>query len=146
MFAIIGQAKRIVLIELYLIFSQIQIVVVLKGRFYESKQFDVFINDDFPDYKIINIEEIGLPIFKKDITCLATINKSLSDVLEFTLKLFDLGYSVETISKILALDKEIIRHAYYDLDSMDMLDMTTNKVTEEGRKYLEKNSYDTLKK
>ncbi|MEK5441198.1 hypothetical protein [Fredinandcohnia sp. FSL W7-1320] len=105
-----------------------------------------FINDDFPDYKIINIEEIGLPIFKKDITCLATINKSLSDVLEFTLKLFDLGYSVETISKILALDKEIIRHAYYDLDSMDMLDMTTNKVTEEGRKYLEKNSYDTLKK
>lgn len=104
------------------------------------------INADFPDYKIINIEEIGIPIFKKNITCLTTINKSLSDVLEFTLKLVDLEYDIETISNMLALDIELIQHAIYDLDSMDMMDMNTHKVSEEGKKYLQKNSYDTLKK
>lgn len=104
------------------------------------------INADFPDYKIINIEEIGIPIFKKNITCLTTINKSLSDVLEFTLKLVDLEYDIETIANMLALDIELIQHAIYDLDSMDMMDMNTHKVTEEGKKYLQKNSYDTLKR
>lgn len=104
------------------------------------------INADFPDYKIINIEEIGVPIFKKDIKCLATINKGLSDVLEFTLKLVNLGYDVETIANMLALDIDLVQHAIYDLDSMNMMDMNTYKVTEEGEKYLQKNSYDTLKR
>lgn len=105
-----------------------------------------FINKDFPDYKIINIEEIGLPIFKKNVTCLATFNKRLSDVMEFTLKLMELKYDEDTIAEMLALDKELIKHAIYDLEAMDMVDIKTYKVTEDGKKYLQKNSYDTLKR
>lgn len=104
------------------------------------------INKDFPDYEIVNIEEIGLPIFKKNVTCLATFNKRLSDVLEFTLKLLALKYEEKTIAKMLALDEELIKHAIYDLDALDMIDFKTLAVTEEGRKYLQKNSYETLKK
>lgn len=105
-----------------------------------------FINEDFPDYEIINIEEIGLPIFKKNVTCLATFNKRLSDVMEFTLKLLDLNYNEVTIAEMLALDKELIKHAIYDLESMNMIDIKTYTVTEEGKKYLQKNSYATLKR
>lgn len=105
-----------------------------------------FINKDFPDYKIINIEEIGLPIFKKNVTCLATFNKRLSDVMEFTLKLMELKYDEDTIAEMLALDKELIKHAIYDLEAMDMVDIKSYQVTEDGKKYLQKNSYDTLKR
>ncbi|EOR22394.1 serine/threonine protein kinase [Niallia nealsonii AAU1] len=105
-----------------------------------------FINKDFPDYEIINIEEFGLPIFKKNVTCLATFNKRLSDVMEFTLKLMDLNYDEDTIAEMLALDKELIKHAIYDLETMDMVNIKTYRVTEEGKKYLQKNSFDTLKR
>lgn len=105
-----------------------------------------FINKDFPDYEIINIEEIGIPIFRKNISCLANFNKRLSDVMEFTLKLMALNYDQDTIAGMLALDKELIKHAIYDLDAMEMIDIKTNKVTEEGRKYLVKNSYASLNK
>lgn len=104
------------------------------------------INSDFPEYKIINIEEIGLPIFKKEVVCLATISKGLPVVMDFALKLINLNYDIETISKMLALDFELVKHAIYDLELNNMIELTTMKVTEDGKKYLAQNSYKSMKR
>ena len=67
---------------------------------------------DYPDYKIINIITAGFPIFKKSVVCLATLQKGLPVVMDFTLKLLNLGLNKNQIAKLLAIDEVLINNAF----------------------------------
>ncbi len=104
------------------------------------------IQKDFPDYKIINIEEFGFPIFKKEIVCLATISKGMPVVMDFTLKLLNLKYDLNTIAQLLAIDYELVKHAAYDLELNNMISLKTFQLTDEGREYIQNNRYESMKR
>ncbi|MED3575078.1 hypothetical protein [Cytobacillus praedii] len=104
------------------------------------------INKDFPDYKIINIEEFGFPILKKEIVCLATISKGMPVVMDFTLKLLNLKYNLNTIAELLAIDFELVKHAAYDLEMNNMISLKTLQLTDEGRNYIRNNRYESMKR
>ncbi|MEK3937422.1 hypothetical protein MKY41_19210 [Sporosarcina sp. FSL W7-1349] len=99
---------------------------------------------EFPYYRVINVFEIGMPVFKKSAKCLATIEKGLPIVQEYTLKLSNLNYSTIEISEMLALDKDLVKSAYYSLIQLDLIDFKTRKITEKGREALNKSKYSSL--
>ncbi|MEK4750444.1 hypothetical protein NST77_23405 [Niallia sp. FSL W8-0177] len=102
------------------------------------------VKSDFPDYKIINISEVGFPIFKKTVVCLATLYKGLPVVLDFTLKLLNQGFNTNQISKLLSIDEELIKNAVYDLELNSMYDLKTQRLTDDGREYISNNKYEQL--
>ncbi|PLR83478.1 hypothetical protein CVD25_14850 [Bacillus canaveralius] len=104
------------------------------------------VKSDFPDYKIINITEVGFPIFKKTVVCLATLYKGLPVVLDFTLKLLNQGFNTNQISKLLSIDEELIKNAVYDLELNNMYDLKTQTLTDDGRKYISNNKYEQLQR
>lgn len=101
---------------------------------------------DYPDYKIINIITAGFPIFKKSVVCLATLQKGLPVVMDFTLKLLNLGLNKNQIAKLLAIDEVLINNAFYDLEQNNMYDAKLNKLTDDGRKYISTNKYESLQR
>ncbi|WP_108672405.1 hypothetical protein [Peribacillus acanthi] len=102
------------------------------------------VKNEFPSYKVINIFEVGFPIFKKQIKCLATVEKGLPIVLEFTLKLINLGYEIIEISEMLALEEGLISSAYFDLIQLELIDYKSRKITDKGREALFKSKYSNL--
>lgn len=104
------------------------------------------VKSDFPDYKIINITEVGFPIFKKTVICLATLYKGLPVVMDFALKLLNQGFNIKLISEFLSIDEELIRNAVYDLELNGMYDLKTQKLTDDGRKYISNNKYEQLQR
>lgn len=101
---------------------------------------------DYPDYKIINITTAGFPLFKKSVVCLATLQKGLPVVMDFTLKLLNLGLNKNQISKLLSIDEVLINNAFYDLERNNMYDAKLNKLTDDGRKYISTNKYESLQR
>ncbi|WP_142830087.1 hypothetical protein [Planococcus soli] len=104
------------------------------------------IKKDYPNYKIINISEFGIPIHHKEVICLLTINKRIPILLEFTLKLLHQEISLQDICRLLAIDENLIKKAYYDLDFFGFYDISRKRVTDEGRRYIYENKYDALEK
>lgn len=102
------------------------------------------VKQEFPVYKIINILEVGVPIFKKSAKCLATVEKGLPIVQEFTLKLVHLEYDISEISEMLALDLDLVQSAYYSLIQLELIDFKTRKLSEKGREVLNKSKYSNL--
>lgn len=101
---------------------------------------------DFPNYKIINISEFGIPIHQKEVTCLLSINKRIPILLEFTLKLLHQDIGLQDIYKLLAVDEKLVKKAYYDLDFFGFYDISRKQLTDEGRRYIQENKYDALEK
>ncbi|MBP0726398.1 hypothetical protein J5Y03_14645 [Bacillus sp. RG28] len=102
------------------------------------------VKSDFPDYRIINIKEVGFPILKKTVICLATLYKGLPVVMDFTLKLLNQSYDTKQISEMLSIDEELIKNAVFDLELNNMYDLKTQKLTDDGRKYISNNKYEQL--
>lgn len=102
------------------------------------------VKQEFPVYKIINILEVGVPIFKKSAKCLATVEKGLPIVQEFALKLVHLEYDISEISEMLALDLDLVQSAYYSLIQLELIDFKTRKLSEKGREVLNKSKYSNL--
>ncbi|MFB1100415.1 hypothetical protein [Terribacillus sp. JSM ZJ617] len=101
---------------------------------------------DYPDYRIVNITGAGFPIHKKTVVCLATIQKGLPVVMDFTLKLLNLGLTTDKISELLSIDEELINNAYYDLDQNNMYDIKLKRLTDDGLKYINSNKYESLQR
>lgn len=104
------------------------------------------VKSDFPDYKIINITEVGFPVFQKEVICLATLYKGLPVVMDFSLKLLNQGLDISQISKILSIDEELIQNSVYDLELNNMYDIKTKQLTDDGRKYISDNKYELLQR
>ncbi|WP_368502787.1 hypothetical protein AB3N04_00170 (plasmid) [Alkalihalophilus sp. As8PL] len=104
------------------------------------------VKSDFPDYKIINITEVGFPIFQKAVVCLATLYKGLPVVMDFTLKLLNQEINTKLISELLSIDEELIKNAVYDLELNGMYDLKTQRLTDDGRKYISNNKYEQLQR
>ncbi|MFD1205311.1 hypothetical protein ACFQ38_09365 [Sporosarcina contaminans] len=104
------------------------------------------VKSDFPDYKIINITEVGFPIFQKEVICLATLYKGLPVLMDFSLKLLNQGLDISQISKMLSIDEELIKNSVYDLELNNMYDIKTKQLTDDGRKYISDNKYELLQR
>lgn len=104
------------------------------------------VKSDYPDYKIVNITTAGFPIFKKTVVCLATLQKGLPVVMDFTLKLLNLGLDISQISNLLSIDEVLINNAFYDLEQNNMYDIKQGRLTDDGRKYISTNKYEYLQR
>ena len=72
--------------------------------------------DDRPGFRLVDYDEVGLPVYKLTATALLLAKKSLSPIEEFVLRSIDMGFShVSEIGALLGLSEFIVRAALANL-------------------------------
>lgn len=102
------------------------------------------IKEEFPDSKIICCYEIGLPYYKKEVYCNISIEKGLPIVMDYVIRLINLGYKLKEIVDFLGIDSEVVTSAYYNLIQEDFIHYNGKGLTDEGKDYLRENRYEDI--
>lgn len=102
--------------------------------------------NDLPGYELVAYKEIGVPFFMFSMHFIYSQKKELPVVQEFVINLLELNLNNEDISKLLALEIEVVEDAIFALYQSDFISPFTNELTTKAIDYLNNNRIDSYEK